>query len=69
MYIYTYVTTYICTFSKTALRQGVSAAALHGSWVAFFCKECAPHLAVRKNAQVSRVVLSVLSLPVLSVWA
>ncbi|KAJ1489891.1 hypothetical protein T484DRAFT_1778743 [Baffinella frigidus] len=32
--------------------QGVSAAALNGSWVAFFCKECAPHLAVRKNAQV-----------------
>jgi hypothetical protein len=37
---------------ETMVVQGVSAAALNGSWVAFFCRECAPHLSVRKNAQV-----------------
>lgn len=32
--------------------QGISAAKLKGVWVAFFCRQCSPHLSVRNNAQV-----------------
>jgi len=39
----------VCSSPKIA--QGV-AADREGSWLAFFCKECAPHLTVRSNAQV-----------------
>jgi hypothetical protein len=40
----------ICTSSSVV--QGVAADSMDGKWVAFFCKSCAPHLSVRKNAQV-----------------
>ena len=34
--------------------QGVASDVQDGDWVAFFCKKCAPHLSVRRNAQVRR---------------
>ena len=35
----------------------VSAENLDGEWIAFYCKHCAPHLSVRKGAQVGLYVL------------
>jgi hypothetical protein len=40
----------ICTTSTVV--QGVAADHQDGKWIAFFCKNCAPHLSVRNNAQV-----------------
>uniref|UniRef100_A0A7S4KBH4 Uncharacterized protein n=1 Tax=Guillardia theta TaxID=55529 RepID=A0A7S4KBH4_GUITH len=39
-----------CSDSKIV--QGISAENLDGKWIAFYCKHCAPHLSVRKGAQV-----------------
>eukprot|EP00288_Rhodomonas_lens_P008506 CAMPEP_0177721248 /NCGR_PEP_ID=MMETSP0484_2-20121128/17045_1 /TAXON_ID=354590 /ORGANISM="Rhodomonas lens, Strain RHODO" /LENGTH=359 /DNA_ID=CAMNT_0019233539 /DNA_START=82 /DNA_END=1161 /DNA_ORIENTATION=+ len=48
------------------VKQGIASGSLNGTWVAFFCKKCAPHLSVRQQGQVPVSLESSLISPALA---